>query len=479
VHDRATAAAPRPVVDQTCTAESETSMTTQTPARDHGQPVPQPTSRGRRSVTPVVAASVTFGFVAALVCILALFPGADEATTTGSVLMAYGLGWAALWRGSIRYTDQPQRWAAVPAAFLGLSGLALLVVSPRQGVLAVLTWVWPPLVLALVVWMWAQMLRHLSGRGRWLLTPVFVFLAAAGIGASVENVLVQQERAAFPAPGKTYEVDGRRVHLDCRGHGGPTVVLFNGMGEISSSWGRISKPVSRTTRVCACDRAGQAWSDDAPAPQDGVQAVADLHQVLAEAGEQGPFVLTGHSIGGLYAMIYAQQHPDQVAGMVLLDSTSPHQFTAVPAYPGQYAMLRRTYSMLTTLSRLGTGHLTAGTSLTDAQGDRVRAMSSMPREARNIRDEVSTLPTTMEEAQRLRTLHGAPLVVVTASESLEGEGWGAAQDAIARLSDNVAHREVSSSHMGLIDDVEHTRDSVRAVMDAVTAVRTGQPLDDR
>ena len=463
-------------------------MTAHTPSLQDRQPVPEPTGRrrrdqggrrGRRSVTLVVAASLTLGFVAAWVLILGVFPGADESTTTGSALLAYGLGWAALWLGSIRYTDQPQRWAAVPATFMGLSGLALLVVSPRQDALAVLTWVWPPLVLALVVWMWAQMRRHLTGRGRWLLTPVFVFLAVASIGATVENVLVQQEQAAFPAPGKTYEVDGRQVHLDCHGQGGPTVVLFNGMGEISSSWGRISEPVSKTTRVCAYDRAGQAWSDDAPVPQDGVQAVADLHQVLAEAGEQGPFVLTGHSIGGLYAMTYAQQHPDQVAGMVLLDSTSPQQFTAVPAYPGQYAMLRRTYSLLTTLSRLGTGHLTAGTSQTDAHGDQVRAMSSMPREARNIRDEITTLPTTMDEAKRLTTLHGAPLVVVTASESLEGEGWGAAQDAIANLSDNVAHREVRSSHMGLIDDEQHTRDSVRAVLDAVTAARTGQPLHDR
>ena len=450
-------------------------MTTQTPARDQARPVPEPTGRGRRSVTLAVAASVTFGFIAALVCILALFPGADEATTTGAVLVAYGLGWTALWGLSARYTDQPQRWAAVPAAFMGLSGLALLVGSPRQEALAVVTWAWPPLVLALVVWMWVQMRRHLTGRGRWLLVPVFVFLAVASVAATVENVQIRREQAATPAPGRTYQVDGRQLHLDCHGRGGPTVVLFNGMSEISSSWGRISQPVSDATRVCAYDRAGQAWSDDAPSPQDGVQAAADLHTVLAEAGEQGPFVLAGHSIGGLYAMTFAKTYPDQVVGVVLLDSTSPHQFTAIPAYPGQYAAMRRSYSLLTTLSRLGTGHLTAGTSQTDAYGDRVRAMNSMPRAARNTRDELSMLPTTMDEAQRLTTLHGAPLVVVTASES-QGEGWGAAQDDIATLSDNVSHREVDFSHMDLIDDEQGTRESVRAVLDAVSAVRTGQPL---
>jgi pimeloyl-ACP methyl ester carboxylesterase len=323
------------------------------------------------------------------------------------------------------------------------------------------------------------MRRQLAGRGRWLLVPVFVSLAVASVAATVENVQIQREQAATPAPGRSYSVDGRRMHLDCHGQGGPTVVLFNGMGEISSSWGRISQPVSNATRVCAYDRAGQAWSDDAPAPQDGIQAAADLHVVLAEAGEQGPYVLAGHSIGGLYAMSYAKAYPDQVAGMVLLDSTSPEQFTTVPAYPGQYAMLQRTYSLLASSSRLGTGHLTAGTSQTDAYGDRVRTMSSMPREARNIRDELSTLPATMDEAQRLTSLHDAPLVVVTASESLTGEGWRAAQHDMATLSDNVSHREVDSSHMGLIDDQQAARESVRAVLDAVIAARTGHPVSGR
>ena len=113
------------------------------------------------------------------------------------------------------------------------------------------------------------------------------------------------------------------LHLDCRGQGQPTVVLVSGLGEFSASWARIVDGVAPTTRVCAYDRAGQGWSDDVDHPQDGMAAAEDLHALLAAAGETGPFVLVGHSIGGPYAMTYADQYADEVAGMVLLDSTSP------------------------------------------------------------------------------------------------------------------------------------------------------------
>ena len=244
----------------------------------------------RRSlpVTGVIAASLVTGVVNALVLTLVVFPGATEAVITGSMLLAAGFGWAMMAVLSVRTTSQPQRWAAVPAVAMSAAGLALLVFAPGDATLASVAWVWPPVVLALVVWMTVSMRRALTGRGRWLLAPVLVVLAVAGVGATTENVLLLRDHHAYPAPGRTFEVAGHRLHLDCRGHGGPTVVLFNGLGEISASWARITDEVGVTTRVCAYDRAGQGWSEDAASPQDGVTAARDLHLLLAEAGEAGP-----------------------------------------------------------------------------------------------------------------------------------------------------------------------------------------------
>ena len=93
---------------------------------------------------------------------------------------------------------------------------------------------------------------------------------------------------------------GHRLYLDCRGQGSPTVVLDNGLGEVTASWARIVAEVGTTARVCAYDRAGQGWSEDSATTPDGITAARDLHALLRVAGEHGPFVLVGHSIGGCW-----------------------------------------------------------------------------------------------------------------------------------------------------------------------------------
>lgn len=437
-----------------------------------------PTPRRRPvPVTRVIAGSLAAGIVTALVLTLAVFPGATESAITGSVLFGFGLGWAMLAVLSVRYTSQPQRWAAVPAAFLGVCGLGLLVCRPSNTVLTALNWGWPPVTFALVVWMFTRMRRDLSGRGRWLLAPVLIVLAASTVGATVGNVAEVRIHQSYPAPGRLYQVGGHRLHLYCRGQGGPTVVLFNGLGEISASWARILDQVSPTTRVCGYDRAGQGWSDDIGKPQDGIAAAADLHALLAAAGEPGPYVLVGHSIGGPYALTYAAQYPEQVAGMVLLDSSSPEQLDSIPSYPVQYAMMRRGLAFLPTLARIGLGPLFgSGSGLPADAADRARAMTSTARAGRNGRDELSMIPTVFGQAQALTSLVGRPLVVLTTTDSLGTGGWRAAQDKLAALSDNHLQRDVQSSHAGLVTDRTPAAESASAIDEVIAAVRTGSPL---
>ena len=249
------------------------------------------------------------------------------------------------------------------------------------------------------------------------------------------------------------------------------------MGEISASWARISGRVADTTRVCAYDRAGQGWSDTLDHPQDGVAAATDLHRLLAAAGEAGPFVLVGHSTGGTYAMTFAARYPDQVAGMVLLDSSSPYQLTRIPAYPGQYAVMRRGLALLPTLARLGIARLAPAPGLPAPAAGQVQALTSTARAARNMRDEVSVVPKVFAQAQELTTLHGRPLAVLTASESLEGAGWGAAQAQLTALSTNVVHHSVHSTHAGLLEDQGPAIEAVHADIEVIDSVRTDTALD--
>jgi pimeloyl-ACP methyl ester carboxylesterase len=425
-----------------------------------------------------IVAAVVAGALAALVLALVVFAGGSEATITGALLLGFGFGWALMATLTARRTREPQRWAVVPAVAMAATGAALVALTPGNRTMTALNWVWPPLMVALTGWMFVQMRRSVTGKARWVLTPVIAVLVLASVGATYANIAGTRDQAHFAAPGQRYDVGGHRLHLDCHGHGSPTVVLFNGLGEVSASWARITTPVAANTRVCAYDRAGQGWSDDAASPQDGVQSAEDLHTLLGKAGEHGPYVLVGHSTGGTYAMTYSARYPEQVAGLVLLDSSSPEQLTRMPAFPRQYAMMRRTYALLPTLSRLGLGHLVPGTShLPAADAAKVNAITSAPNAYRNQRDEVSVIPDVFARAQALTTLGDRPLVVLTASAtSTRTAGWAGAQDQLATLSPDSVHRTVSSTHPGLLEDVRPAAASVRAVTEVIHSVRTNTPL---
>lgn len=449
------------------------------PASHRDDTAAPPASARTGPVARIIAGSLAAGAACALVLSLVVFAGGTESVITGSVLAGFGFGWALIAGLTSRYTTRPQRWAFVPAGVMGATGVALVAFAPEYDAMTWLSWVWPPIVAAMTVWMLVQVRRSVTGVGRWMLLPVVAVLGLASVGATYENIAERSDRGTYPAPGESYQVDGHRMHLNCHGHGGPTVVLSNGLGGTSATWARIAGPLGQSTRVCAYDRPGQGWSEATTHPQDGVAAAKDLHTLLAAAGETGPFVLVGHSTGGTYAMAYAHRYPEQVAGMVLLDSSSPYQHTLVAAYPGQYAVMRRGLALLPTLARLGVSRLAPAPDLPAPAGAQVQALTSTAKSARNGRDEISVAPRVFAQAQALTTLGSRPLAVLTTSESLTGAGWEGAQDELAALSTNRVHRTVDSTHAGLIEDNAPAAASARAVNEVLSAVRTGTPLEQK
>ena len=440
-------------------------------------PAGSTTGRGARPrpIRRVVAASLATGAVLAAVLSLIVFAGADEPVITGSALLGFAAGWAMLAVLSARMTDQPQRWAWVPAATLGATGLGLLILTPDDRVLTAAGWAWPPLLLVLAGWSFLRIRRTLAG-GRWLLYPVVALMAAAAVGGAVETVGLAADQRAYAMPGQLYDVGGHRLHLDCAGSGGPTVVLTSGLGAFSANWARIAPTVAGATRVCTYDRAGQGWSEDAPSRQDG--GAADVHTLLSRAGEDGPYVLVGHSIGGDYAMTYAVRYPEQVAGMVLLDATDPYRSDGTTLQAGPPSAI----AVLPSAARLGVGRLLPTpfwSALPEPAASQLAAFKASPRSWRNISDEFATMPALLHQAQALTTVGSAPLVVLTAAGHDGDQAWTTAQNRMAALSANSSHRTADVDHAGLLEEERGARQSVRAIDDVVRAARTGTPLPPR
>jgi len=141
---------------------------------------------------------------------------------------------------------------------------------------------------------------------------------------SLIGTSLTQNAQAPPPPGKLVDVGGWRLHLNCTGKSegeAPTVVLEAGSGDFSVDWGLVQPEVARFARVCSYDRAGAGWSELGPRPRTWRQIAYELHTVLQKAGEKGPYVLVGQSLGGLLVRVYASAYHQEVVGMVLVDST--------------------------------------------------------------------------------------------------------------------------------------------------------------
>jgi pimeloyl-ACP methyl ester carboxylesterase len=331
-------------------------------------------------------------------------------------------------------------------------------------------------------------------------------LALAGISAlALAGRLYEQQAETraleqFPAPGQRYAVgdyqgSSRCLHLFAAGEarpGVPTVIIEAGLGDWSTQWAMVQAGVAQHTRVYTYDRAGLGYSDPSPVPPTSRQIAIDLHQLLESAGVTGPLVLAGHSAGGLHVRAYRDLFPQQVVGMVLIDSSHPGQFDRLPA--ALQALSDRQMALLQGMllpadlgllrlfrSKLG---MDAPAQLPQAAQQVCNALSTRPQTLKAVLQEYQALKTSVAQVAAARPLGDLPLMVLSSGmgqvdpaalpPELRGEPleemnriWVELQADLLTLSSNSQHCVAGASHHNI--QIEQPQAAVDAILKIVAA----------
>lgn len=169
-------------------------------------------------------------------------------------------------------------------------------------------------------------------------------------GTIYQSNATAHDMALYPAPGELIAVDGSDMHIYCVGEGSPTVIFEAGLGGTYMDWVLVQPIIGEQTRACTYDRSGMGYSDFVGASMDTDMIARRLYQLLNAAQVEGPFVLVGHSIGGIHVRSFYEMHPEDVVGMVLIDSSHENQGQYLPEPPVIVDMF---YTVAPFLARIG------------------------------------------------------------------------------------------------------------------------------
>jgi len=317
---------------------------------------------------------------------------------------------------------------------------------------------------------------------------VSVIVLVVLVGAGYETVGRRRATKDFPVPGKLVDIGGRRIQIDCRGAGTPTVVFEDGLDMGGSlSWAGVHDSIARTTRACAYSRAGVMWSDASTGPQTGKTVAEDLHLALAKAGERPPYVMVGHSLGGPYIMIYTKYFGPEVAGLVFVDASHPEQPARVKSLtPMTLAAAMKPLRVAAMFGRVGVVRRFAAADSAPPQpvaavkATAAFASTSLPA----MLKEVDGFDQTLAEAGSFRRLGNRPLVVLTATAPMPKEDlammkmtaaqgreyqarWLQMQNEEASWSSCSQHQSVDSGHYIQFEQPQVVVAAMRSVIDSV------------
>lgn len=319
------------------------------------------------------------------------------------------------------------------------------------------------------------------GRGclLWLSLMVVLFLGLMLVGVIYESVAEAADVRAYPPPGQMVDVGGYRLHLNCLGTGSPAVVIDAGWGDWSAMWSWVQPEVAKTTRVCTYDRAGMGYSEAGPLPRNAAQFAKELHTLLHQAHIPAPYVLVGHSLGGLSVRLFVHDYAAEVAGIVLIESMSPAQFPPAPQDPKpQTASPSPGFPLPFVLARLGLVRLLAGPlgfkpALPAEVQPAFTAFAVTPRSIQAWVDEGAVMPESGAQAQAVKTFGDLPLIVLSRGLDQEPD-WQAMQAELLQLSSNSQQLMADQSgHNIEIDQPEAAVAAIEKIVEELQPSGTG------
>ena len=265
-------------------------------------------------------------------------------------------------------------------------------------------------------------------------------------------------------PGNFAQLDSHRIYYRCLGSGFPTVVVDSGIGGAAIEWTPIQELVAKFTRICTYDRAGYGWSDPGPGPRVTSRIVEELRRTLTEAREYGPFIFVGHSFGGFTGRYFAAHYPEQIVGMVLIESSHPDGLLGVVAGPG-----RPRHAINESRIARGRADISPYISAASFLNSRRKAIFAQM-------DELSHFSTSAAEIATLSLVGNPLLTVIARAENTDDVAreadWQRLQFSLLELSeDSRLIHSVSSDHDIHLVEPQIVVEQIRLVVDNVRASR--------
>lgn len=304
--------------------------------------------------------------------------------------------------------------------------------------------------------------------GRLAAGLLVIVVGLAFAGGVYEARAEAADALAYPPPGQLVDVGGYRLHINCTGSGSPTVVVDAGLGDWSTSWGDVQRDVAKTTRICTYDRAGMGWSEPGPLPRDSQQFAFELHTLLQNADIVGPYVLVGHSLGGLTVRVFAHEYPSEVAGIVLVDSMSPAAFTVFPVdAETRPASAAHVFSVTAGLAKFGIARLLVKLD-PNQPADPYYPLLVRPQSFQTTDDESGGMTRSGVQASAVESFGDIPLIVLSRGLNLDPD-WQEWQAGLLQLSSN--SQQLIADQSGHIIQVDQPDAVVAAIVQMVEQTR--------